>query len=239
MFLIILSFCSCVSKADRIHDKIAKLPENDNISQEEIDSLLKEYNELSVEEKSRIKNDFILKRYENVDIEKVKAVEKDISNIKSTDPFSDCISIIEEYNKLSKNEQAIVKNYDLLKEKLDLTDLEKVAVSAAKNIKKSLKSSGSLDIQSVDVMDDLKGDSSYYLVRIEYSATNSFGAHIDDTSFQTINDKFENPWWALSLLNGDYKSGLMQAPAIPFFKADQAVELDAEKIMYCIDKEIE
>ena len=91
---------------------------------------------------------------------------------------------------------------------------------------------------SAKVINDLDGDSGYYLVTIEYSATNSFGGRNDKTSFQTITRKFENPWLAIGLLTGKLNAVLDCESFLEFYllHENEPTNLNTEKILYYIDE---
>lgn len=240
VLIIVLSlvFCSC-GKVDNLIKKIDNLAEIENITQSEIDALFEAYNDLSSEQKKNITNYDKLKKYKNVNIETVKSLKIKIKNISNESKFLDVSDIYDNYKSLNTNEQNLI-DITGIQDKMQLSNLEKATVSACQCIKKSLKSSSSFELRSANAIDDIGKDSNYYLVNIQYSATNSFGAKIDDTSFQTISAKFENPWYALSLLNGDYSSALKCTPFIQFYLSNEQkpTEIDCDKIIYYIDTEI-
>lgn len=231
--------CSC-GKVDNLIKKIDDFSEKENIMQTEIDTLFEEYNNLSAEEKEKITNYNKLEKYENVNIDNVKSLENRVNNISENSEFSDISSIYDSYKLLNENEQNLI-DITGIEEKMQLSNLEKATVSACQYIKKSLKNSSSFELISAKAIDDIGKKSNYYLVNIQYSATNGFGAQIDDTSFQTISSEFKNPWYGLAMLNGDYSTALECTPFIEFYLLNEQkpVEVNCDKILYYLDTEFE
>lgn len=235
----LLALCSC-GKVDNLIKKIDDFSQKENITQTEIDTLFEEYNSLSAEEQEQITNYDKLKKYEGVNIENVKTLVNRIESVSDSDDFSNKIDIYETYTNLNQNEKNLI-DITTIQEEIQLTDLEKATVSACQYVKKSLKNSSSFELLSAKAIDDRGKSTHYYLVNIEYSATNGFGAKIDDTSFQTISEKFQNPWFGLAILNGDYSSALECTPYLKFYllNEQEPTEMNCDKIMYYIDTEIE
>lgn len=231
-------FCSC-GKVDNLIQKIDEFSKNEDISQVDIDALFEEYNNLSDKDKEKVTNYAELEKYKDVSIEKVKTLKGKISDVSDKTSFSVVREIDEEYNALNSNEKKLVYIASI-KEKMKLTNLEKAAVAACQYIKKSLRSSSSFELQDAKVIDDLNGESKYYLVKIKFSATNGFGGANDDTSFQTISKDFENPWYALSFLSGDYSNALNCTPYQKYYllNEQEPTSIDCEKILYYIDAEV-
>lgn len=123
-------------------------------------------------------------------------------------------------------------------DRIKLTNEEKAAVAACQYIKKSLKSSDSFKLIESNVIDDTNGETKYYLVNIKFSATNSFGGTKDDSSFQTINSKFENPWYPLAMLDGNYSTALKCTPFLQYYLLSdkEPHSIDCDKILYYVDK---
>lgn len=234
----LLTLCSC-GKVDDLIKKIDDFSEKENITQTEIDTLFEEYNNLSAEEKEKITNYNKLEKYENVNIDNVNSLENSINSISENSEFSDVRSIYDSYNLLNENEQKLI-DITSIEEKMELSNLEKATVVACQYIKKSLKNSSSFQLISAKAIDDIGKESNYYLVNIQYSATNSFGAQIDNTSFQTISADFENPWYGLAILNGDYSTALECTSFIGFYllNEQEPIEIDCDKILYYLDTEI-
>ncbi len=249
---ILFVLCSCgevemsrdeidtLSKVNDFIEQIDDFSDMENVTQSEIDKLFKEYNSFSAEDKEKITNYDKLEKYKGVNIDAVKDVESKIKAISDKSSFSDINSIYETYESLNDNEQNLI-DITTVQERRQLTDLEKATVSACQYIKESLKNSSSFELISAKAINDIGKTSNYYLVNIKYSATNSFGAKIDDTSFQTISDEFKNPWYPLAMLNGDYSVALECTPFIQYYLTNEQEpkDIDCDKILYYIDVEIE
>lgn len=234
--IFILSSCG---KVDSLITEIDEFSKKENIVQSDIDNLFEKYENLSPEKQAKITNYSELEKYKDVNIVKVNELKTKICETKDDAPFSQILKIYEIYISLNANEKNLI-DITKIEQKMELTDLEKATVSACQYIKKSLKSSASFKLSSAEAINDLQGKSRYYLVKVWYSATNSFGGEIDSTSFQTINEKFENPWYALSFLDGDYSTALKCTPYQQFYllNEQEPTIIDCEKILYYIDKEI-
>lgn len=206
----------------------------------QLNEIFEEYDLLEENQKSAITLWDLLETYRGVDIDKVNMIKDKITSITSSTPFDELLSLKEEINALSAKEQSFVDNLSILESYIELNDLEKAAVSACQYIKKSLKNSSSFELESAKVINDLNGGTKYYLVKIEYSATNSFGGRKDANSFQTINGDFENPWWGLCFITGDFEDALKCTSFIQFYllHEDDPIELDCDKIMYYIDEKL-
>lgn len=222
-----------------LNQGINRLGTSEEITQAEIDYLFAMYAELAEDKKAQIENYDILKAYENVDITKVNEIKIQISSLNGASTFGDLLKIKEFYDSMTRNEKALV-DISSVEAKMQLTDLEKAAVAAIQYIGKGLKNGSSLEIESASGIDDLDGTTKYYLISIGYSATNSFGGRKDATSFQTISDEFENPWFGLALLTGKYEEALKCTSWMQYYLLhdEEPVEFDIEKLNYYKNTEI-
>ena len=230
-----VGLCSCGKSKNLISD-INKITNSDNISQSEIDDLLERYDDLSDEEKKEIDNSNELLKYRNVDVNNVQDLKTRIKKYSDSNNFQTISEIYNNYNLLSTNEKSLV-DIKSIEQKILPNNLEKSAIAACQYIKKSLKSSNSFKLKKIKAIDDTNGKSKYYLVYIEYSAANGFGVETDDVSFQTINKDFINPWYALTIIKGDYTPALECTSYMPLYydNSQSPTELDCEKILYNID----
>ncbi len=234
----LLTLCSC-GKVNNLIKRIDEFSVSENITQNDINALFDEYNSLSLEQQEKITNYHKLEKYKNVNIDKVKSLENEILALSNDSKFSDISSIYESYQSLNTNEQNLI-NITSVQEKMQLSNLEKATVVACQCIKKSLKNSSSFELISAEAIDNIGKEPNYYLVNIQYSATNSFGGRKDETSFQTISKDFENPWYGLSILSGNYSSSLKCTPYIQYYllSEQEPTEIDCDKILYYLDTEI-
>lgn len=239
MSICILGMLSGCNEVEELNDKIENIIASKEITQEQFDEVFSEYENLSDKQKERIENFGQIEKYKNVDIERINEINEVIKDIDRNTSFNELLELKESIEQLNSNEKALVNN-SKIDEAIKLNDIEKAAVVASQYVIKSLKSSESFELQSAKVINDLEGDSKYYLVKLEYSAANSFDTQIDDESFQTINNKFENPWWGLALLGGNYKDALNCTSFIQYYLTNNQspTELDCDKIMYYIDEKI-
>lgn len=235
LIVILCALCSCGKKKKLVSD-IEKITNKQNITQEEIDDLFERYNNLSNEDQKGISNSNILMKYKNVDVDKVQKLKTQIQKNINSDNFETIGKIYDDYNLFSSNEQALI-DIDEIKQKITPNDLEKSVIAACQYIKKSLKSSNSFKLLSAKAIDDTDGKSKYYLVYINYSATNGFGAETDEVSFQTINKDFINPWYALTIIKGDYAPALECTSYMSFYynNSQSPTEINCQKILYNID----
>lgn len=238
MMLVIGIMSGCGSnQVEEVNAKIDVILSTEEISQKQLEEMFSAYEQLSEEQKKEVTRYSEVKKYKDVNIEKVNAINKSIDII-HTLSFIEIVELQENIDKLSEREQKFI-NIEPVNSAMELTDMEKSAVAACQYIKKSLKSSDSFKLKSVKVINDLDAIN-YYLVKIEYSATNGFGAEIDSNSFQTINRKFENPWWGLAVLNGKYEEALECSSFLSFYLTNEQepTVLDSSKILYYIDEKV-
>ena len=228
----------CGNKVDKLNEKIEEVLSSETINQEQLDEMFVMYDELSDEKKEEITKYDKIKKYRDVDIEKVNQINIKIDSINTSTAFDEILEINEQVDKLSLNERLLIKRSEL-NSAMELSNIEKAGMAAVKCIKGSLKNSGSLEVEKIKVIDDLTGDSAYYLVSVDYSATNSFGGRLDDTSFQTISKDFKNPWYGLAMLTGKYEEALKCTSFQKFYllHKDEPININVDKIMYHINEE--
>ncbi len=238
LLLTILCFTSCSNNAKQIEKRIDIFLTTEEKSQEILDCLFEDYNSLSKEQKEKVNNYQELSKYENVDLNKINKLNSDIKNLSELSKFKSLLSLKETYDKLTSNEKALVDFTDI-ENMISLNDLEKAAISSCQYIKSSLKSAGSFKLYECSVVNDLNGTTGYYLVNIKYSAQNSFGADLDDISFQTIDKNFKNPWYPIALITGEIKEALECTPYYSYFLSSKSQsKLDIEKILYYINEDV-
>ena len=234
--IVVLVGCN---KVEVINEKILDILATEKITQQQLDEIFSLYDALNDKEKVNVKDFNKIEKYRGVDIEKVNKINADIAGITSNSSFPSLLEIQEDIERLSSKERDLI-NQAKLDESLKLTDLEKAAVAACQTIKKCLKNESSFELLSAEGIDDLNGTSHFYLVLIEYSATNSFGGRTDETSFQTIDTSFQNPWLPLAMLLGNTNEALeCSAYVTHYFTHDSdPIEFDCEKILYYIDEDL-
>lgn len=194
------------------------------------------YKQLTDSEKKKIKNVDGLSKFDGINLDIISDIYDKVSKVNSATSFDALVEIKQQYDSLETKEKQLI-NMTPVDMAMELTDLEKASVAAAQYIKKSLKNSESFELKSVYAIDDLDGTSGYYLVRIEYSGTNSFGGTIDDISFQTISSNFVNDWYGLALITGAIDEALKCSSFYTLYEhnSQTPTELNCDKIMYYID----
>lgn len=237
VFCFVLTACSNTkANVKEINSTIKALQADvGSVTQESLNEAIDKYDALPDNKKKEITNASVLEKYRDIDLAQLQDLQNEILGISDSTSFSDLLSIKEKYDSAESKYQDLVDS-SLLEKKLELNNLEKATVVACQTVKKALKSSESFKLISANGVDDANGTSKYYLINIKYSATNSFGATIDDSSFQTINKDFKNPWYGLSALTGHTKEALNNTSFMEFYYAKEPVEMDPEKIMYYINK---
>lgn len=219
----------------KVVEAINSLLTLETFSQEQLNEVFVMYDELSDKQKEKVENYNLIEKYRDVNIDEINRMKEKIANIESMS-FEEMLSVKKEYDSLKDKEKNFI-DISSIEKKIELSDLERAAVAACEYVKKSLKDSSSFILDSAKVINDLDGDTKYYLVKLCYSATNSFGGRKDAESFQTINDEFENPWWGLAVLGGNYKSALECSSFIQYYLLhdEEPVELDIDKIIYYLE----
>lgn len=237
MFCMIGVVSGCSNKAEELDNKIETVLSSDEILQEQLDEIFLAYDNLSDNQKEKVTNYDKIEKYKDVNIEDVNEINNTIKKIEKLS-FSEILDLDKSITTLTSNEKALI-DVSKVDAAMELSDMEKAAVAACQYIRKSLKSSSSFKLQSAKVIDDL-ADIKYYLVKIEYSGTNSFGGEKDANSFQTINSEFVNPWYGLAVLNGKYEEALECSSFLQYYLLNdqEPTELDCDKIMYYIDEAV-
>lgn len=175
-----------------------------------------------------------LESLEGVDLDTVESLQNSIAEINDTTTFSSLVEMKEKYDNLTQNEKKLV-DFSAVESRFELTDLEKAALEAAKNVKSCMKSEDSFKVKRIRVKNDLD-NMDFYWVLIEYSGDNSFGVSIDSTSCFGISSEFEDPFFPLAQLTGieDYLNGTTSY--LEYVKCvKEEVEIDTEKIQYYLE----
>jgi len=176
--------------------------------------------------------------------ENVQVVQREVDKaLESTATYSDLKEAQALYNDLLKEEQSLVRQYDLIEKKLALTEYEVAAIFSIQELKQYLKNPSSLKLISLSVT---KNSLDEYFVKIDYSATNDFGGNVDDTFYTSTDlptyDSTQKTWsckftnmYIIERRYALYGSGSMdklQKDAKDDYdsKASNAIYLDIEKI---------
>lgn len=202
-------------------------------SQREYDKIYESYENLTDKQKEMVTNKDVLLEHKGLDLDNINKVNDEISTLNETSKYADVLKIEEKYNELSKDEKKYIDNYDSISKLKELTELDKAAVSAVQNIKKSLKDSSSLEIININVK-DTTDRLNFYLVLVEYSATNSFGGRTESSSCITITEDFEDPFYPLALLAGSLDKYLNNPETYANYylpAKETEYKIDTDKIM--------
>lgn len=224
MSVMCIFFIACGSKVSKVNEGIGKIAEGQEITQEELDVLFEDYGALSDEDKEKVENYDVLKKYEgvnlntvkelqnsidgagdettlrefmdiknqydvlseneknlldistvkdklesleNVDLDNVEELQAAVSEVNDNTDFTKILELKETYDKLNKNEKNLV-DFSAVESRFELTDVEKAALEAAKNVKSCMKSQNSFVVKNITVKNDLD-NMSFYWVLIEYS----------------------------------------------------------------------
>lgn len=240
MIAMIAMFSGC-GETEKLNEKVNAVLSAEEITQHQLDEIFALYDVLDDKEKAKITNFDEIEKYRSVDIEMVNEINRSIEELTEETAFEKVLELQEDVEDLKSKEKDLV-NKEKLEEAFELSDLEKAAVAACQAVKRCLKNPSSFEGIRIRVGNDLEGETGYYLVEIEYSATNSFGGRNESATLQTINEKFENPLFSIAAALGTYDSFLNNTIyALDFFSlvdAGKVVELDCNKIMYYIDEDV-
>lgn len=145
---------------------------------------------------------------------------------------SEIDEIEEKYASLNDEQKAYVSNYEKMEEINKLNQYEEYALAAVKLLKNSLKNSDSLCLSSIKVAEcPSKASVSPYFVRINYSATNSFGGAIDDTATIDINKDGKSGYWQMSAIFGNLDEVEFQLYANYLECVTNEYEVDCDRIL--------
>ena len=222
-------------KPQIVSDKIKAV--NDaplNYSNEEIKNIIKEFDLLTDEQKANCGSKNLVNDLRNLDIDKIKNCKEAVEKITDNSDMDEAASAYKMYQDLSSYGKKFI-NIATVEKKYKCNDLEKAAVGACVEIKKYLKSSESFKLISSKVVDDRKGGTGHYLVKTKYSATNGFGARIDDTSLLPISPtSFTDEYLGLGILTTG-KVELYDSLSDSYYYKGTAVEMNVDKINYWIE----
>lgn len=238
LFLVcIICISGCKSKTDKLVDEITRLLSQETIVPEELNEVFIEYSGLSEKEKKKVDNSKSLKELGDINLTEVYRIREVVSKINDFTTFSEILTVKREYDALSENEKKLI-DYTIVQERMKLNNLDRAALVAVECIQDSLRYSSSLQLNNIKIIDDLEGESSYYLVSIEYSATNLLGGRVDSYSFQTISADLSNPWYLMGVISGDVESALMCTSYLDYYiySGITPIDIDIDKIEYYLSK---
>ena len=148
--------------------------------------------------------------------------------------------LLKKYNNLSDSQKELVDkaSIDIA---IELRPIEKAAVAAVKSVKNVMKSPSTFKLlNNVKVKEMTPPSLDTYIVGIEYSAQNGFGATIDNTSYIGISNKFYSTWLDLSMLTGKVEDVLNDSKMYLSYSKDKSPEyvIDQNRILNNLDKNV-
>ena len=148
------------------------------------------------------------------------------------------------YEALNDNQKSQLSDPELLSKAIELTDYEKAAVGAVQQLRGQLKNQDSLELSQVNVRIGGENTTAAYYVLIKYSATNSFGAALDDTTCIDVTEDFSSLFWEMTRLfsrlgaNADVDKQDMTIYNLYLHDSTDEMEVDCERIMENIDVDL-
>lgn len=140
VFTIVVSFTclftACSSDVSKINRSIQELSEGKEITQQQIDTLFSDYEELSDKDKEKIENFEMVEKYKGVNINKVKELQNTIDNVADDTTLRDFMAIKNNYEAMNENEKGLV-DVSAIQSKLeslegvDLDNVESLETSIA------------------------------------------------------------------------------------------------------------
>ncbi len=236
MLLLAMFICGCgkSSAAKQVDELILKIGTVTNESGDKIQEAEKKYDALTENQKDEVENYAVLKEaredFNNINIQ--AQIEEKIDELSKKDvrKQSDIEELEDLYSKLSDEQKANVNDGKGIDPVIQLTDIEKCALSAVKTLKSNLKNGDSLTLDSIEVATGNSKAISPYYVLIEYSASNSYGGTLDDTATIDIGDDFESKWWSMSALLGGLDENELLLYSDYLKNADKKYDIDCERI---------
>ena len=177
IFLLVIALITMFSgcgETEKLDEKVNVLLSAEEITQKQLDEIFALYDVLSDKEKAKITNFDKIEKYRNVDIETINEINCSIEELTEDTSFEKVLKLQEDFENLKSKEKDLI-NKAKLEKAFGLSDLEKAAVAACQAVKRCLKNPSSFELTDINVGNDIEGETGYYLVEINYSATNSFG----------------------------------------------------------------
>lgn len=229
-----------IYEIQEIANKIEK-----NISLDVVRQLQTKYAALNEESKKclnlnkKIGDKSILNYIENTDCDKVSELKNKIANAESKPDFYDYQKCKDQYGKLNLVEKSFI-NITPITDRLELSSDEKAIVAACHYVKISLKNRASFNLINASYSKEQFGGDDNYYVNLKYSATNSFGATIEEDSLQWIDCSYENWGYGIALLSGNVESALKSNSILPNYLGHDITyykeKFDMDKFMYYLEE---
>ena len=233
LFVISLSACGNKQVAVDFMDKVALLEEKKLPTLKEVKELEEEYNNLTPKQKNYVTNYGSVEKFLDMDLDGLNALQTDINNaLNNKVSYAEVLDMEQRYKALSSDEKEYIENIEKLEKYKLLDEYEKAAVVATRYLKNTLKNSSSLELEEINV----KKEGNYY-VKINYSATNGFGARRDDVACLDVSSSFKIGIIGLSSLMGNFEEASNTClGGYLGFKCTE-VPVDCDKISDNLDKQ--
>ena len=239
VLLSILLLCSCNSKNKTISkgymDKVEMLKQNGVPTLQEVKNLDTEYYNLTPKQKELVTNYGTVKMYLDLDLDSIHSIISDIDNgiAQNKIAYKDVKDIEDRFSKLTSEEKKYVLNIDRLSKFKELNEYDKASIAAVKYLRQILKSSDSMTISEINA----KKEEGNYFIKVNYSATNSFGGRNDDVVCLDVLSEFKIGFISLSDTPDEFRetSDLYLGAYLNEFKSIE-YPVDCEKVLDNIDK---
>lgn len=230
----ILSACGNKQVASDYMDKVELLEQKQLPTLKEIKELEEEYNNLTPKQKEFVTNYGSVEKFLDMDLDGLNELQEDINNAINSGQvaYAEIMDIEKRYEEFSSSEKEYIVDIDKLEKFKALNEYEKAAVVATRYLKNALKNSSSLELEEINV----KKEGNYY-VKINYSATNGFGARKDDVACLDVSTSFKIGIIGLSSLMGNFEEASNTClGGYLGFKCEE-VAVDCDKILDNLNKE--
>ena len=223
--------CSCGKNekiANEYMEKINQLESSQLPSVQDVKKLDEEYYNLTPKQKELVTNYGTVKKYLDMDLEKLNNIQNQVNELLSKDDvsYADVKNVEKEYDELSSDEKTYISKIDELDKYKELNEYDKAAIVAVRYLRDCLKNSNSLEVEEINV----KKNGNYY-VKVNYSATNSFGGRKDDVSCLDVSSTFQLGLIGLSSLTGKFDEGSNTLLGGYLGFKNEEIPVDPEKVM--------
>ena len=191
-------------------EKVNQLDNGQLPSVQEVKDLDAEYYNLTPKQKELVTNYGIVKKYLDLDIELINSLQEKID------------SALSKSNVAYKDVKEIEDEYD------------KVSIVATRFLKESLKNSDSLQVEEINV----KKNGNYY-VKVNYSATNSFGGRKDDVACLDVSTTYKIGLIGLSSIVGNFDEGSNKLLGGYLGFKNPEISVDPDKVLDNLDLEFD
>ena len=217
-------------------EKVNQLDNGQLPSVQEVKDLDAEYYNLTPKQKELVTNYGIVKKYLDLDIELINSLQEKIDSAlsKSNVAYKDVKEIEDEYDNMASDEQKYISKIDQLDKFKELNEYDKASIVATRFLKESLKNSDSLQVEEINV----KKNGNYY-VKVNYSATNSFGGRKDDVACLDVSTTYKIGLIGLSSIVGNFDEGSNTLLGGYLGFKNPEISVDPDKVLDNLDLEFD